>query len=136
MTCQIYNYVFLKPRTSCVCYFNARPDIQHCCSRVEVGSSPVTLVPDPGLVSGARPEVGAAVVVYLGGEAQQPAVGGGVGGGGAAGQTVLLLGTRQRVHGPVLQVGGLLHHLGVQHEVWGRWRSRRRRRRRRRRRTC
>ncbi|KAG7271121.1 hypothetical protein CRUP_019998 [Coryphaenoides rupestris] len=46
--------------------------------------SPVTLVPDPGLVSGARPEVGAAGVVYLGGEAQQAAVGGGVGGGGAA----------------------------------------------------
>lgn len=85
--------------------------------------SPVALVPDPGVVRGPRPEVRLAVVVDLRGEAEEAAVGAGVGRVGAAGQAVLLLGTLQHVHGPVLQVGGLLHHLGVQDQVWGRWRG-------------
>lgn len=83
----------------------------------------MALVPDPGVVRRPRPEVRHAVVVDLRGEAQEAAVGAGVGGVGAAGQTVLLLGALQHVHGPVLQVGGLLHHLGVQDQVWGRWRE-------------
>lgn len=81
----------------------------------------MALVPDPGVVRRPRPEVRHAVVVDLRGEAQEAAVGAGVCGVGAAGQTVLLLGALQHVHGPVLQVGGLLHHLGVQDQVWGRW---------------
>ena len=83
----------------------------------------MTFVPDPRLVSGARSEVGASVVVYLGGEAEEPSVGGGAGAGGAAGQTVLLLGTLQRVHGPVLQVRGLFHRLGVQNQVRSRYKG-------------
>ena len=83
------------------------------------GGVPVTLVPHPGVVSVLGPEVGLAVVVDLGGEAQQAADGALVGGVGRAGQAVLLVGTLQRVHGPVLQVRGLLHHLGIQNQVWG-----------------
>ncbi len=56
----------------------------------------------------------------LGGEAEKAAVGGGVGFVSTAGQAVLLLGTLQRVHGSVLQVGGLLHNLGTEDKVWGR----------------
>ena len=81
----------------------------------------MTFVPDPRLVSRARSEVGASVVVDLGGEAEEPSVGGGAGAGRAAGQTVLLVGTLQRVHGPVLQVRGLLHCLSVQNQVRSRW---------------
>lgn len=77
-------------------------------------------MPDPGLVSGPRPEVWLAVVVDLRGEAEKPAVRAGVGIVCAFGQTVLFLGTLQHVHGPVLQVGGLLHNLGIQDQVWGR----------------
>lgn len=82
---------------------------------------PVAVVPDPGVPVRFGPEVGLAVVVDLRGEAQQAAVGGGgrlAGGGGQAG---LLQGALQHEHGPVLHVGGLLHHLRVQHQVRGRW---------------
>lgn len=78
-------------------------------------------MPDPGVVRGPRPEVRLAVVVDLGGEAEKAAVGAGVGVVSATGQTVFLLGALQNVHGSVLQVGGLLHHLGVKDQVWGRW---------------
>lgn len=77
----------------------------------------MTIVPHPRVSAGFRPEVRLAIVVDLGGEAQQAAVGVGrnlVGGGG---QTVLLKRTLQHEHGPVLHVGGLLHHLRVQHQV-------------------
>ena len=96
---------------ACVC-FNTSPDTQHI-----VSVSPVTFVPDPRLVTRTWPEVRSSVVVDLGGEAKEPAVRGGAGSGGTAGQAVLLLGTLQRVHGPVLQVGGLLYCLGVQNQV-------------------
>lgn len=68
-----------------------------------------------------RPEVSLAIVVYLGGEAEKAAVRAGVGFFSSTGQTVLLVGTLQRVHGSVLQVGGLLHNLGIKNQVWGRW---------------
>lgn len=78
-------------------------------------------MPDPGLVARPGPEVRSAIVVDLGGETQEAAVGGGAGRGSAAGQTVLLMGTLKRVHGPVLQIGCLLHHRGIQDQVWGSW---------------
>lgn len=81
----------------------------------------MTLVPNPGVVCRPRPEVGLAVVVDLGGEAEEPSVGAGVRCVGTFGQTVLLVGTLQRVHGSVLQVGGLLHSLGTQDQVRGHW---------------
>jgi len=84
---------------------------------------PVTVVPHPWIPVGFGPEVGLAVVVDLRGEAQQAAVG--VGGRLAwvGGQTVLLVRTLQHEHWPVLHVGGLLHHLRVQHQVRGRCRQ-------------
>ena len=81
----------------------------------------MTLVPDPGVVGRPRSEVCLAVVVDLGGEAEQAAVRAGICCVSAAGQTVLLLGTLQHVHGSVLQVGGLLHSLGTEHQVRGHW---------------
>ena len=81
-------------------------------------------MPNPGMVRRPRPEVWQAVVVDLGGEAEEAAVGGGVGFVCTGGKTVLLLGTLQRVHGPVLQVGGLLHNLSIEDQVWSRWRER------------
>lgn len=81
----------------------------------------MALMPDPGLVSSHRPKVRLAVVVDLGGEAEKASVGVGVGFFGAGGQTVLLLGALQRVQGSVLQVGGLLHNLSIEDQVWGRW---------------
>ena len=83
--------------------------------------SPVTLMPDPGVVCGPGPEVWLTVVVDLGGEAKKTAVGAGVRFGSTAGQTFLLQGALQYVHGSVLQVGGLLHSLGIEDQVWGRW---------------
>lgn len=78
-------------------------------------------MPNPGVVCCAWPEVRLAVVVDLGGEAEKAAVGAGVGFVGAAGQTVFLVGTLQCVHGPVLQVGGLLYNLSTEDQVRGRW---------------
>lgn len=83
-------------------------------------TSPVALVPGPGVMRRPRLEVRQAVVVDLGGEAQEAAVGGGVGFGRGAGQTVFLHGTLQGVQRPVLQVGGLLHDRSVENQVWGR----------------
>lgn len=80
----------------------------------------MAVVPDPGVVCSPGAEVGLSVVVDLGGEAHQTTVGGGCGGGSAAGQTVLLVGTLQYVHWPVLQVCGVFHHLSVENQVWGR----------------
>lgn len=80
----------------------------------------MTVVPHPGVSASFGPEVRLPVVVDLGGEAQQAAVGVGrrlVGGGG---QAVLLVRTLQHEHGPVLHVGGLFHHLRVQHQVGSR----------------
>lgn len=81
----------------------------------------MTLVPDPGLVVGPRPEIGLPVVLDLGGEAEEAAVGAGVGAVRAFGQALLLQRALHHVHGPVLQVGGLLHQLGVENQIWGGW---------------
>ncbi len=78
-------------------------------------------MPDPGLVCRPWPEVWLAVIVDLGGEAEKSAVGAGVGFVGTTGQAVLLHGTLQHIHGSVLQVGGLLHSLGIEDQIWGRW---------------
>lgn len=40
-----------------------------------------------------------------------------------AGEAALLMGTVQQPQGPVLQVGCLLHQLGVHHQVWGVWKG-------------
>lgn len=80
----------------------------------------MTVVPDPRVSFGFGPEVGLAVVVDLRGEAQQAAVGGGGRLAGGGGQAVLLVSALQHEHGPVLHVGGLLHHLRVEHQVWSR----------------
>lgn len=86
------------------------------------GGLPVAVVPDPGVASILGTEVGLAVVVDLGGETQQAAVArGGVGLRGRGRETVLLHGALQHEHGPVLQVGGLLHDLGVEDQVRGGW---------------
>lgn len=77
----------------------------------------MTLVPHPGVSASFGPEVRLAIIVDLGGEAQQAAVGVGRHLAGGRGQTVLLVRTLQHEHGPVLHVGGLLHHLRVQHQV-------------------
>lgn len=74
-------------------------------------------MPHPGLSARFGPEVSLAVIVDLGGEAQQTAVGISWHLAGGGGQTVLLICTLQHEHGPVLHVGGLLHHLRVQHQV-------------------
>lgn len=77
----------------------------------------MTVVPHPGVSASLGPEVGLAVVVDLRGEAQQAAVGVSWRLAGVGGQTVLLVGTLQHEHRPVLHVGGLLHRLRVQHQV-------------------
>lgn len=82
----------------------------------------MTVVPHPRVPVEFGPEVRLAVVVDLGREAQQAAVGVGWDLVGGRGQTVLLIRTLQHEHGPVLHVGGLLHHLRVQHQIGGRWR--------------
>lgn len=77
----------------------------------------MTVVPDPRVSVGFGPEIRLPVVVDLRGEPQQaPArVGRHLAGGGR--QTVLLVSTLQHEHGSVLHVGGLLHHLRVEHQV-------------------
>lgn len=85
----------------------------------------MAVMPDPRVAAVLGSEVGLAVVVDLGGEAQEPPVaGGGVGLGGRGGEAVLLHGTLQHEHGPVLQVGALLHNLCVEDQVWGGWEGR------------
>lgn len=84
----------------------------------------MAVVPDPGVAAVFGPEVRLPVVVDLRGEAQQaPVAGGDRGVGGRAGQAVLLQGALQHEHGAVLQVGRLLHQLGVQHQVRGSWKE-------------
>ena len=79
---------------------------------------PVAGVPDPGVASGLGPEVGAADVVYLGGEAQQAAVAvGPVGAGRRLGQAILLGGAVKHVERAVLDVDRLLDHRRVQDQV-------------------
>lgn len=56
----------------------------------------------------------------LRGEAQQASVGVGRRLAGGGGETILLVGALQHEHGPVLHVGGLLHHLWIQHQVGSR----------------
>ena len=81
---------------------------------------PVTLVPGPALPGGLGPEVGAAQVHDAGGEAQQAAVAVGPGHQRRRRrQAALLVGAAQQVQRSVLQVGRLLHQLGVQHQVRG-----------------
>lgn len=75
-------------------------------------------MPNPRVAAILGAEVGLAVVVDLGGEAEKATVArGGVGVGGGGRETVLLHGTLQQEHGPVLQVGSLLHNLSVKHQV-------------------
>ena len=77
-------------------------------------------MPDPGVAAVLGAEVGLPVVVDLGGEAQQAPIPGRDGGvDGRAGQAVLLQRTLQHEHRAVLQVGCLLHQLGVEHQVRG-----------------
>ena len=84
--------------------------------------SPVAVMPDPGMAPVLGSEVGLAIVVDLGGEAQEPPVArGGVGLGGRGREAVLLHGALQHEHGPVLQVGALLHNLCVEDQVRGGW---------------
>lgn len=78
---------------------------------------PVAVVPDPSVLSEPRSEVRLAVVMDLGGEAEEATVRAMISGVGRAGQTVLLVGTLQRIHRPVLQVGGLFNDLCVQNQV-------------------
>lgn len=78
----------------------------------------MTLVPCPAFPGGSGSEVGAAHVHDAGGEAQQAAVSvGPVHPGRGRRQAVLLIGAGQQVEGSVLQVGRLLHELGVHYEV-------------------
>lgn len=90
------------------------------CQLLPTGHSPVALVPSPGMAPHPRSEIGSSQVVDLGGEAEEAAVAiGPLHGVGRAGQAALLVGTVQQPQGPVLQVGCLLHQLGVHHQVWG-----------------
>lgn len=77
-------------------------------------------MPHPQVLGSFGLEVGLAVVVDLRGEAQQAAVRVGRRLVRVGGQAVLLVRTLQHEHGPVLHVGGLLHHLRVQHQVGSR----------------
>lgn len=81
---------------------------------------PVAVMPDPRVASILGPEVRLAVVVDLGGKAQQPPVAcPGVGLGGRGREAALLHGALEHEHGPVLQVGGLLHDLRTEDQVGG-----------------
>lgn len=82
----------------------------------------MALVPNPAVPSRLGTEVGAAQVVDLGGEAQQtPVAVGPVHVVCRLGEAVLLVGAVELAERTVLQVGRLLHQLGVHHEVWGTW---------------
>lgn len=81
--------------------------------------SPVALVPNPAVASCLGTEVSPAQVVDLRGEAQQAPVSvGPVHVVSRLGEAVLLVGTVELAEWAVLQVGRLLHELGVHHEVW------------------
>ena len=83
---------------------------------------PVAGVPHPGVAPGLGSEVGPADVVYLGGEAEQPAVAvGPVGLGGRLGEAVLLGGAVEHVQRTVLDVDARLHQGRVQDQVGRRW---------------
>lgn len=89
--------------------------------------SPVAVMPDPRVAAVLGSEVRLAIVVDLGGEAQEPPVArGGVGVGGRGREAVLLHGALKHEHGPVLQVGALLHDLCVEDQVGGSWEGRHR----------
>lgn len=80
----------------------------------------MAVMPDPRVAAILGPEVGLAIVVDLGGEAQQPPVArGGVGLGSRGREAVLLHGALQYEHGPVLQVGALLDNLRIEDQVRG-----------------
>lgn len=80
--------------------------------------SPVALVPDPGVASCLGAEVGPAIVVDLGGEAQQPAVSiRPVGAAGSAGQAVLLRCAIEHVQRAVLDVRRLLHQCRMEQQI-------------------
>lgn len=80
----------------------------------------MAVMPDPRMAAVLGPEVGLAVVVDLGGKAQQPPVAcGGVGLGSRGREAALLHGALEHEHGPVLQVGALLDNLRVEDQVRG-----------------
>lgn len=94
---------------------NGGRDLPGCCPS---SPSPVALVPDPGVASCLGAEVGPAIVVDLGGEAQQPAVSiRPVGTTGSAGQAVLLCCTVEHVQRAVLDVRCLLYQCCMEQQI-------------------
>lgn len=92
------------------------------CQLLPTGHSPVALVPGPGVASHPGSEISSAQVVDLGREAEEAAVAvGPVHVVGGAGEAALLMGAVEQPQWPVLQVGCLLHQLGVHHQVRGIW---------------
>lgn len=92
------------------------------CQPLPMGHSPVALVPSPGVSPHPGSEIGSSQVVDLGGEAKEAAVAiGPLHVVSRAREAALLVGTVQQPQGSVLQVGCLLHQLGVHHQVWGIW---------------
>lgn len=92
------------------------------CQLLPTGHSPVALVPGPGVAPHLGSEISSSQVVDLGGEAEEAAVAvGPVHVVGGAGEAALLVGAVQQLQRPVLQVGRLLHQLGVHHQVRGIW---------------
>lgn len=82
----------------------------------------MAVMPDPCMAAVLGSEVRLAIVVDLGREAQKPPVArGGVGLGGRGREAVLLHGTLEHEHGPVLQVGALLDNLRIEDQVRGSW---------------
>lgn len=87
----------------------------------------MAVMPDPRVAAVLGSEVRLAIVVDLGGEAQEPPVArGGVGAGSRGREAVLLHGALKHEHGSVLQVGALLYHLCAEDQVGGGWGGRHR----------
>lgn len=78
-------------------------------------------MPNPGVGCCPWSKIWLTIVLYLGGETEEATVGAGVGFVSTAGQTAFLVGALQRVHGPILQVGGLFNNCSTKNQVWGRW---------------
>ena len=82
----------------------------------------MALVPNPAVASRLGTKVCPAQVVDLGGEAQEAAVSvGPVHAVSGLGEAVLLVGAVQLAERAVLQVGRLLHQLGIHHQVRSTW---------------
>lgn len=88
----------------------------------------MALVPNPAVATCLGTKVGPAQIVDLRGEAQEaPVPIGPVHVVSRLGEAVLFMGTVQLAKWAVLQVGRLLHQLGIHHQVWGAWGHRRHR---------